>query len=337
MSSEKMSLKLTNRCNGFPDRSCRIIACIGLLWWCTATVTAAPPPGYSSEATILLAFAAGQIDLVDRDPPIPDSIVVKRDIQYGKVGEDDLLLDLYSPRDLDSPAPGLVFIHGGGWKGGKRQDYQSYGVRFAEKGYVVASISYRLRDVAKYPAAVEDAKCAIRWMRKNASGNRVLPNKIAAAGGSAGGHLSMMVGYTSDEPTLEGTGGHPDVSSRVQAVVNLYGPTDLTTPYGRSHPLVTSFIGASYDDAADIYKQASPLTHVTADDPPTLTLHGTIDSLVPVRQADRLVEKLKQCRVDAPYERLEGWPHAMDAAQVVNDYCFDAMLKFFDQHLKTTP
>ena len=311
---------------------------IGMFCWCVSTTHAQmPPQGYSSEATILLAFAAGQIDLVDRDLAVPDTVVVKRAIQYGKVGDVELLLDLYSPRDLDGPVPGLVFIHGGGWKGGNRKDYQYYGIRFAEKGYVVASISYRLRDVAKYPAAVEDAKCAVRWMRHHAQENNVLPDKIAVAGGSAGGHLSMMVGYSSDEPELDGDGGNDGVSSRVQAVVNLYGPTDLTTPYGRSHQLVTNFIGASYDDAADVYKQASPLFHVTADDPPTLTFHGTLDSLVPVSQADRLVEKLKELKIEAPYERLEGWPHAMDAAQLVNDYCFDAMLKFFDKHLKTSP
>jgi len=119
----------------------------------------------------------------------------------------------------------------------------------------------------------------------------------------------------------------------VRAVVNLYGPVDLTTPVARSHDLVTRFIGVPHDEAPDVYRQASPLTHVTSDDPPTLTFHGTLDDLVMISQADTLTEKLTSVGVGTTYERLDGWPHAMDAAQVVNDYCLARMLNFFDQHL----
>ena len=242
-------------------------------------------------------------------------------------------LDLYAPKGLEKNVPGLIFIHGGGWKGGKREDYHYYGVRFAEQGYVVATISYRLRNVALFPAAVEDAKCAVRWLRHHAGKYHVDPNHIAVAGGSAGGHLSMMVGYSTDVSNLEGSGGNNDQSSRVQAVVNLYGPVDLTTPYARSHNLITNFIGKSYDEVPDVYRNASPLTYVSSDDPPTLTFHGTLDDLVPISQADALDAKLKEQGVPSVYERLEGWPHTMDAAQVVNDYCFRRMLAFFDRHL----
>lgn len=296
-----------------------------------------PPPGYTSTTFLKLAYATGQLQLVDRELPIPDTVEVTRGVEYGQGGDVSLQLDVYAPKGLKQQAPGLVFIHGGGWKGGKREDYHYYGVRFAEKGYVVATITYRLRDVALYPAAVQDAKCAVRWMRKHAATYHIDPDRIAVAGGSAGGHLSMMVGYSSDVPDFEGTGGHNDASSRVQAVVNLYGAVDLTTPYARSHSLVTNFIGKSYDEAPDVYKAASPLTYISGDDPPTLTFHGTLDDLVPITQADTLDAKLNQLGVSSRYERIEGWPHAMDAAQVVNDYCFRRMLAFFDQELQPTP
>lgn len=292
-----------------------------------------PPKGYASELLVKLAIATGQLELVDRDIPVPDSIQVTRGIEYGHGGDDPLHLDLYSPKNLKESVPAIILIHGGGWRGGKREDYHYYCVRFAERGYVVASISYRLIKTALFPAAVEDAKCAVRWLRSNAGQYHVNPDLIGVAGGSAGGHLSMMVGYSSDNAELEGNGGHPDVSSRVQAVVNLYGPADLTTEYGRTHSLVTNFIGRSYEESPELYRQASPLTHISPDDPPTLTFQGTIDSLVPVSQADALHKRLQETQVTSVYERLEGWPHTMDAAQVVNDYCVKRMLAFFEEHL----
>ena len=283
------------------------------------------------------AIVTRQLPLVDQELPLPETLEVTQGIEYGHGGDVSLKLDLYSPKQLDYPVAGLIFIHGGGWKGGKREDYRYYGIKFAELGYVVASISYRLRDIALYPAAVEDAKCAVRWMRANAEEYQIDPDRIAVIGGSAGGHLSMMVGYSSDSPELEGEGGYGDVSSRVQAVVNLYGPVDLTTPYARSHDLVIRFIGNPYEQAADVYEQASPLSYVTNDDPATLILHGTIDDLVPISQADTLAAALKQAGVPCRYERLEGWPHGMDVAQVINDYCVKRIYEFLQAELGSIP
>ncbi len=293
-----------------------------------------PPKGYPSVDLIKLAILTRQLPLVNLSPTVPDTIEVKRGLEYGRAGHVSLKLDLYSPKKLNGPAPGLVFIHGGGWKSGKREDYHLYGVKFAQKGYVVATISYRLRDVAPYPAAVEDAKCAVRWVRANAKKLNIDPDRIAAVGGSAGGYLAMMIGYASDVKSFEGKGGNEDVSSRVQAVVNFYGPVDLTTEYARNHSLITGFLKKSYDEDQEIYKQASPLTHVSKDDPPTLILHGTIDDLVPISQADKLFEKLKENNIPVQYERLEGWPHGMDLAKVVNDYCVSQIDQFLQTHLK---
>ncbi len=292
-----------------------------------------PPAGYPSTQLIKLAFVTGQLKLVDMELAVPDTIEFREGIEYGKGGNTSLKLDLYLPKELKEPAPVLMFVHGGGWSKGKRSDYRYYCVKFAEQGYVVATISYRLRDIALFPAAVEDTKCAVRWMRVNAAKFGGDSDRIALIGGSAGGHLAMMTGYSADDTEFEGTGGNANVSSRVQAVVNLYGPVDMTTEYARNHGLITGYLGKSYTEAPELYKRCSPLQFVTADDSPTLILHGSLDELVPITQAERLDKALEKAGVEHEYYPLKGWPHTMDAAQVVNDYCMARMMDFFKKHL----
>ncbi len=290
-----------------------------------------PPEGYQSETTLKLAYALGQLDLLDKEgPTLPPEVEERKDIEYGRVGERALQADLYLPKPLDKRVPGLIFIHGGGWKGGKRADYRVYTIDFAKRGYVVATITYRLAQEAKFPAALEDVKCAVRWMRSHADELHVDPQRIAVLGGSAGGHLALMVGYTSDKSEWEGQGGHAGVSSAVQAVVDLYGPTDLDTPLGQASDLVSNFLGKSYAEAPELYRAASPVTHLDAKDPPTFILHGTIDSIVPVEQSDLLAEKLRSLSVPYWYDRLTGWPHTMDLAKPVNERCQLLISRFLE-------
>jgi acetyl esterase/lipase len=296
------------------------------------------PPGYASEDEVKAAFLAGKLTPVDLTIAVPESVAVDKDIEYGKGGDVSLKLDLYSPKERTGLGPAIIFIHGGAWRSGSREMYHYYCVKFAERGYVAATISYRLMRVAPFPAAVEDANCAVRWMRSNAERLGVSPNKIGVAGGSAGGHLSMMVGYAPDSPELAGHGGHAESSSRVQAVVNLYGPTDLTTEFARSAGPVRDFLGGKpFDDAADVYRLASPVAHVTKDDPPTLILHGSIDDTVPIAQAELLVKKLEEAGAPFEYDRVDGWPHAMDIEASVNRHCLAKMFEFFDKHLSAAP
>ena len=292
-----------------------------------------PPPGFPSKEKLMESLTSGKIPVADVRAPTPEDVEVTSDIEYGRVGDRPLLLDLYRPKKMTEPAPGLLFIHGGGWKHGKKEDYRYYTNWFAHRGYVVASVSYRMSGEAIYPAAVQDVKCAVRWMRANADKYHIDPNKIGVAGGSAGGHLALMIGYSSDVPELEGNGGHPGVSSRVQAVVDLYGPTDLTTEFARAKDLLLDFIGKPFAEAKELYRQASPIMHVSKDDPPTLILHGTIDQVVPIRQADLLSEKLKDSGVPFVYDRLDGWPHTMDLSRDVNERCRWFMERFFARYL----
>ena len=130
-----------------------------------------PPPapaGYSSTTTLYAAIQLGLVKLVDREAPLPEGVELRSDVEYGKVGERSLKLDLYSPKVRSEKLPLLVFIHGGGWKGGKKEDYKLYTQVFATKGYVVASVGYRLSGEAKFPACVNDVKCAIRYLRSHA-------------------------------------------------------------------------------------------------------------------------------------------------------------------------
>lgn len=272
-----------------------------------------PPPkvprGYRSETILKAAYALGFLDLVETEPAVPESIGVSRDLVYKQADSISLKLDIYRLKNLQTAAPVLIFIHGGGWSKGKKSDYLSYLVDYAKKGYVAVTVSYRLSGVAHFPAAVQDIESAVKWIREHSGEYMINPEKIALIGGSAGGHLAMMHAYS----------GTPD--SRVQAVVNIYGPTDLTTEYARNRGECLKFLGKSYDEAPDLYRAASPRTYISPDDPPTLIFHGTIDSLVPVSQSDSLKKWLDNAGVPNEYHRLKGWPHTMDLSQKVNDYC----------------
>jgi acetyl esterase/lipase len=294
----------------------------------------AAPSGFASEKEVKEAFVAGKLKPIDLTIDVPESVVVEKNIEYGKGGNRPLQLDLYSPKERSGRRPTILFIHGGAWSGGYRQIYHYYCIKFAERGYVVATASYRLTGEAPFPAAVEDVKCAVRWLRANAKKLGIDPNRIAAAGGSAGGHLAMMIGFSSDVPELEGKGGNAGTSSRAQVVVDLYGPTDLTDDFAKSRKEVIRFLGGKkFEEASDMYRLASPVTHVTKDDPPTLILHGSIDSTVPIHQAELLVEKLKSAGVVYEYDRVEGWPHTMDLDDGVNRHCVAKMLEFLDKNM----
>ena len=170
--------------------------------------------------------------------------VTEDNITYGKAGDTELKLDLARPQG-DGPFPAIVFIHGGGWCEGNRQGYRGQIQEAARRGYVAVTIDYRLMkfDRAKketttattiFPAQIHDAKAAVRWVRANAQKYHVDPNRIGVTGGSAGGHLSLLVGLADASAGLEGNSGNPDQSSGVQAVVNTFGPTEMAACYKKS-------------------------------------------------------------------------------------------------------
>ncbi|MGV8139895.1 MAG: alpha/beta fold hydrolase [Mangrovibacterium sp.] len=294
-----------------------------------------PPVGYHFEALDYLAIRAGLEDLINQYPEVPEDIEEIKDIEYKNVNGQSLQLDLYKTKNLTSSAPLLVFIHGGGWKGGKRSDYLVYLLAFAQKGYVTATVSYRLLKDAPYPACAEDITDALQWFFKNGDAYGYDPDRICLIGGSAGAHLALLAAYGWGEERIK-TDSTQTISNtkRIKAVVDIYGPADLTTPYAQSQSLVSNFIAHSWQERPDLYSEASPVRYVSPDDPPTLILHGTSDNLVPVSQSDSLNAQLVRVNVPCKYYKVPLWPHTMDMAQRVNDFSQRKMNDFFERYVR---
>lgn len=291
-----------------------------------------PPKGYMNETFLKISYGLGLLDLMDTEPAIPEEIEEIKNIEYKFIDSLSLQLDIYKRRDLSEPAPVLIFIHGGAWRSGKRSDYLRYLIDYAKKGYVTATISYRLVKQAPFPAAVQDVNCGVKWIKSHAAEYGIDPERMALVGGSAGGHLSLMVGYGGQE-SLFNQDCDEQTDSRVKAVIDLYGPVDLTTPYAIGTYQTQDFLGTTYDKDPDLYRMASPKTFISPDAPPTLIFQGTIDSLVPVSQSDSLAVWLSKAGVPHDYHRLKGWPHTMDLAVKVNEYCQFYMDAFFEKYL----
>jgi len=310
-----------------------VLLCIPRLW--SAITPNKPPMGYYFETPTYLALYAGLEKMIDKEPAVPASIQEIKDIEYKNINGKSLQLDMYIPKNLAKPAPLLVFIHGGAWAHGKRSDYLTYLIPFAKQGYITATVSYRLVNDSTntYPACAEDIRDAVQWFFRNGEKYGYNPDKIALIGGSAGGHLSLLGAY-GWHPFAEKQDSLVVPQRKIKAVVDIYGPFDLTTPYSQTQRLVTRFIGHSYKERPDLYREASPMTFLDKTDPPTLILHGTADNLVPISQSDTLKARLDRLGIPNVYCRVPGWPHTMDLGQRVNDYSRKQMSAFFEKYLK---
>lgn len=257
----------------------------------------------------------------------------RTDVVYGTVDGEDLLLDLALPKGLEGPAPALIFIHGGGWQGGKRQDFAPMTREFAASGYVAATITYRLAPSHPFPAQVEDCKCAVRWMRAHSGELKIDPERLGVLGGSAGGHLATMLGVMDTADGLEGEGGWPDQSSKVQAVVNFVGPVNLIGDFPEiSDNILKVFLNGTPEEREDLYRQASPITYVNKGDAPMLVFAGTKDPLVPFDQAIQMVSALDKAEVPGRVEFLVGAGHGWGGKEM--ERTMKAAREFFDEHLK---
>jgi acetyl esterase/lipase len=278
-----------------------------------------PPMGYHFLWSTYLAVAIGLEDIIEKFT----------DIVYKTVDSTDLQLDLYRPHNAAPNTPLLVFIHGGGWRKGHRADMIPLIVDFLDRGYVCATVSYRLRNT--YPSCVDDMSDAVDWFFAHGDEYGYDPDRIALVGASAGAHLAMMAGYGwRDKPE---SADSTTSKHRIKAIVNIFGAVDLTTDFGRNHPLVTVFMNKTYAEAPELYLEASPIIYIDNNSPPTLTLHGTSDELVPVSQADQLKNRLDSLGVPCVDYRFPLWPHAMVLVQRVYDYCFPKMDEFLAEHL----
>ena len=249
----------------------------------------------------------------NEDPPfgLPSGVEQIRDVVYGQGGNRELRGDLFVPSGDGSGRPGIVFVHGGGWRGGTRTQFRRHAVHMATLGWVGLCIEYRLSGEAPFPAAVEDCKCAVRWMRARADQYGIDPAKLAAVGGSAGGHLASMLGVTDASVGLEGAGWHSEQSSKAAAVVSFNGVSDMKALVGHRGAIAAAvdWLGGMPDDVPDLYALASPITHVDTTSAPFLFLHGDADTTVPIEQSLSMKDRLKHANVRTEIFVAEGAGH----------------------------
>ena len=302
------------------------------------TASIAAPPGAPDLRDAPKARAA--------DPaPDPLPVKVERAVLYDTIDKQRLYLDIATPTG-GGPYPCVVVFHGGAWVGGSRRDV-SVGAKgkdgkvgpsaledVAARGYVAVAPSYRLAPKFPFPAQIQDARAAVRFLRANAKEYGIDRDKFAAAGFSAGGHLALLLGLA-DKVDGWDAGGNTDESSRVQCVVDFFGPADLSL-YAVSPAVEDAYLVPVFGKAAktdpEVYKRASPVTYASKAAPPVLILHGTFDFIVPVIHSEGLLKKLTDAGATAELVTVRGEGHGWTGptfTRTVND-----ALKFLDTHLK---
>jgi acetyl esterase/lipase len=276
------------------------------------------------------------------------AVKVERDVVYTTAGGAKLKLDIAYP-DTPGPHPAAVGFHGGAWKYGSKAeiskpnaaifDFGGTGTTsllefIAKQGYVCVSVQYRLAPEHKWPAQIEDGKTAVRWLRKNATKYNIDKDHIAAFGFSAGGHIAACLGTIGKDAGFEGT-DYADESSKVQCVVDYFGPADLTlyaeTP-GIEKAYMKPLLGTLFSEKPEVFKKASPVNHVTKESSPFLIFHGTLDVVVPMVHSDRLQAKLKDAGVECTLVPVKGKGHGWEGETATTTRT--QAIEFLDKHLK---
>ncbi len=276
-------------------------------------------------------------------PPAPeppasvDAVSVQKDVPYGGQGSEKLLLDIYQPAETGSgPRPAIVLIHGGSWTGYDKSTMRGMANFLARSGFVAVSVDYRLLhgNENRWPAQLDDVQRAVRWLRANSRKYNIDPNHFGAFGHSAGAQLAALLG-------MEDTRDNSDpalakYSSRVQAVVDVSGPSDFTSdrdPDGDAQ--LTNFLGADYATAPETWQGASPVFHVAKSNAPFLIVHGTRDEMVPIAQAQELYDKLKQAGVHVTLVKLDD-THTFQTPEARRRLAMET-LTFFTRYLVVNP
>jgi len=252
---------------------------------------------------------------------VPSSIQLDRDIVFATMDGHELKLDIACPKAGNGKLPAVIYIHGGGWVLGDKSPNEA--ITYAKNGFVGIAIQYRLSTVARFPAAVHDCKSAIRWVRANAKKYGIDPDKIGVIGESAGGHLVALMGTSGGEPSLEGDGPYKEYSSRVQAVVDNFGPIDLLTLKDTPSPMdpdptvgpIAGWLGKPAREVPELVKKANPITYIDPNDPPVLLVHGEKDDLVPIRQSELFYDALTMAGVKAELVRVKNAGHGFQSVQ----------------------
>ena len=266
--------------------------------------------------TLFAPYAAGQISAPTKLSPAQDwaatasnHYLIFPDVQYGYANNYSLKLDVWQRKDATTPVPTVIYIHGGGWVFGDRTGATPMFLPYLEMGWNVVNVEYRMASVSLAPAAVEDTRCALRWVIRNAKQYNIDVDRIVLTGHSAGGHLSLITGMLPQGSALDNecTG---DEKLRVAAIINWYGISDvgdlLQGPNQKNYALM--WMG-SQKDAQAIAKEVSPLTYVRSGLPPILSIHGDADPVVPYEQSVRLHKALTAAGVPNELVTIKGGGH----------------------------
>jgi triacylglycerol lipase len=256
---------------------------------------------------------------------IPDQVYAERE-------SGPLLADLYVPHG-EGPFPGMIVVHGGAWAAGTKSQLAGIAKGLAKQGYTAAAVNYRLAPQQTFPAQIYDCQAAVRWLRANAKKYNIDSDRIGGYGYSAGGHLVALLGALDDDDFLEAGVPADAPSARLQAVVAGGAPCDFRMLPPDSARLAY-WLGGTPAEKPDTYREASPATYVTADDPPMFFFHGTADDIVPIRSPKRMVERLKEAGVTVEFCEI---PEAGHMGAVVDHAAVQQALAFVDRNLKAKP
>lgn len=257
----------------------------------------------------------------------PPGVVVDADKVYASPDGRDLHLDVFSPASSGSRRPAIVFVHGGGWLWGNKRDHWPTAAYFASRGFVTAAVEYRLAREHVYPAALEDVRAAVAWLRANAAPYGIDPRRIGAVGSSAGGHLAAMLGVVPDTSQ--------EKTPPVQAVAAIAAPVDLALQHERDRFGPALFVGAGNPtEHAERWRAASPITHVNKRAAPFLFLHGTADELVLIAEAEEMARRLRAAGLSAEVHAAERGPHDFFLEQPWRAPALRRIEDFFGRTLK---
>ncbi|MDA7881392.1 alpha/beta fold hydrolase [Akkermansiaceae bacterium] len=261
------------------------------------------------------------------------------DITYARYGDRTLELDLYRPKGVWGELPAIVCVHGGGWAKGGRIHHAKVAQALAARGYVTATISYRLSGEAPFPAQIHDCKAAVRFLRANAKKYGIDPEKIGAIGHSAGGHLVALLATSHNIPELEGTGGNPNISSTIQAAVPMGAQTDLESERTRDISrqekrggIWRQFLSGSQEEQPETYRLASPFFHLDQSDPPCHFITGEKDD--PSTHADKFRQQMTSLGIPTGLTIIKDAPHPYLEKQLWFEQGMEKAAAHFDESLK---
>ncbi len=306
------------------------------------TITQIKDPANTYTPEVTYQKLIGEYSFISiPDYTLPPSVKEIKNISYVRYGNRVLQLDLYLPANKrDQSRPALIFVHGGGWGGGYRTNFTPFAIAMAERGYVAATISYRLSGEAQYPAAIYDAKAAVRWLRTHAEKYAVNPHQIALAGGSAGGQIASLTGVTSGIAKFDPQAKTSAVSSDVQAIINIDGLSDFTSEAARLHEddprkkpsAAGAWFGGRYAEKAELWHEASPIFYVNKKTPPILFLISAQERFSVGHR--EMIEKMKPLGIPYQVTKISNTPHSFWLFDPWLQPSVDAVVTFLDKQFK---